>query len=57
MSHLTWEYSIIIGEETKNVNENRVQVIKQGITLGYLGELNENVSIAASVGMIDDKLP
>jgi len=36
MSYLTWEYSIIIGEETKNVNENGVQVIKQGITLVYL---------------------
>jgi len=30
MSHLTWEYSIIIGEETKNVNENGVQVDKHG---------------------------
>ena len=54
MSHLTWEYSIIIGEVKKIVNENRVQVIKQGITLGNLGKLNENVSIAAYVGIINN---
>jgi len=30
MSHLVWGSSIIIGEETKNVNENGVQVDKHG---------------------------
>jgi hypothetical protein len=30
MSHLAWDLSIIIGEETKNVNENGVQVDKHG---------------------------
>jgi len=29
MSHLTWDLSIIIGEETKYVNENGVQVDNQ----------------------------
>jgi len=28
MSHLARGYSIIIGEETKNVNENGVQVVE-----------------------------